>query len=216
MIRKKVYSLQFTVYGFLFLLFTVHCSLCTDSYAQDKLLIDDFEGAVSGGPAGTVDYGSGNGSSVEVTAAADVRQSGSQSLKIVYDAVPGGYIWVARGAGLDAKNSSWLVNPEDIDWKKYDTVSFYIYGADSKVRIAFDIKDNGGEIWRFIIDDGFKGWKEFDCSFADFFARDDWQPDSAEKNGRLDFPLKSYQFEPLPEAKGAIYVDDVELIKRKG
>jgi len=40
------------------------------------------------------------------------------SLKVTYDAVPGGYMWIARGFGLDAKNTAWLVKNEDIKWAK--------------------------------------------------------------------------------------------------
>lgn len=184
-------------------------------FAQEKgLLIDDFEGVISGGPEGTVDFGAGNGSKVEVSQASDIKQSGKQSLKVVYDAVSGGYMWIARGYGLDAKNSAWLVKPEGLDWKQYSAISFYLYGSDSKTKIAFDIKDNNNEIWRFMLEDNFKGWKQTVCPFNEFFARSDWQPDAADKNGTLDFPLKSYQFEPLPPAKGTLCFDDVELVKK--
>lgn len=189
--------------------------MMTSCFAQEKgLLIDDFEIQVSGGPDGTVDFGAGGGSSVEVNQATDIRYSGEQSIKVVYDAVPGGYMWVARGFDLDAKNTAWLVRPEAVDWKKYNTISFYMYGSDSKAKIAFDIKDNGNEMWRFMIEDNFKGWKRMACPFNEFFARGDWQPDNADKNATLDFPLKSFQFEPRPEAKGIVYFDSVELITK--
>lgn len=184
-------------------------------FAQDKgLLIDDFEGPLTGGEKGTVDFGAGNGSSLDVSAATDIKYSGAQSLKASYDALAGGYMWAARGLGLDAKNSSWLVKPENIDWKKYGAFSFYLYGNDSKTKLAVDIKDSGNEIWRFQVTDDFKGWKQIVCPFLEFLARDDWQPESAEKNVTLDFPIKSFQFEPLPEAKGVFYFDEVSLIKK--
>lgn len=185
------------------------------SFAQNKgLLLDDFEGVISGGANGTVDFGAGNGSSVEVTASTDVVSAGKQSLKITYNAVSGGYMWIARGFGLDAKNANWLFKPESIDWKQYSGVSFNLYGNNSKGNIAFDLKDNGSEIWRYSIADDFSGWKQIVCPFDKFFARADWQPDAADKNGLMDFPIKSYQFEPLPEGKGVIYIDDVELVKK--
>ncbi|MCX5696879.1 MAG: hypothetical protein NTU54_02730 [Candidatus Omnitrophica bacterium] len=181
-------------------------------FAQDKgLLLDDFEGALSGGPDGTVDFGAGNGSSLEVTAAADIVHSGKQSLKANFDAVTGGYMYIAKGFGLDAKNSAWLVKPQDIDWKKYNAISFYMFGADTKTKVAIDIKDNGNEMWRFMVTDDFKGWKKTVIPFKDFFVRGDWQPDNADKNAVLDLPIKSYQLEPLPPAKGTLYFDQVEL-----
>jgi len=187
-------------------------SITVSCAAQNKgLLIDDFENPISGGPDGTVDFGAGGGSSVDVIADTGIKYSGKQSLKVTYDAVSGGYMWVARGLGLDAKNTAWLVKPEDIDWKKFKAISFYMYGSDSKARIAFDIKDNGKEMWRYMLEDNFKGWEKITCPFNEFFARSDWQPDNADKNAALDFPIKSFQFEPRPEAKGTLYFDAVEL-----
>ena len=189
--------------------------LAVISFAEtDYLLIDDFEVPISGGAEGTVDFGAGNGSSVTVTADKSIKNSGDQAIKIVYDAVPGGYMYIAKGAGLDAKNAAWNLKPEDVKWEEYSAISFYMYGADSKQNIAFDIKDNGDELWRFNVVDDFKGWKKVVCSFDKFMVRDDWQPESADKNGKIDFPIKIFQFEPLPEGKGTIYIDTVELIKK--
>lgn len=187
--------------------------LCAGSFcfAQEGLLLDDFEGVISGGAEGTVDYGSGNGSSIEVTADTTDVKSGKQALKIVYDAVNGGYMYAAKGSGLDAKNTAWLVKPEDIDWKNFKSISFYMLGTGNKAQIAFDLKDSGNEIFRYIVADDFTGWKQIICPFDSFSARSDWQPDGAEKNDVIDYPVKSYQFEPLPEAKGSLVIDKVEL-----
>jgi len=189
--------------------------LATFVFAQEgNLLLDDFEIGVIGGPEGTVDFGAGNGSSVEVASAADTKYWNDLSIKVTYDAVTGGYIYIARGYGLDAKKAVWDVKPETVKWDDYKAIAFYMYGSDSKVKIAFDVKDNGGELWRFVSEDNFKGWKEVVCPFQGFVARTDWQPEIADKNGVIDFPLKSYQFEPLPPAKGTLYFDKVELIKK--
>ena len=187
----------------------------TVSFAEtDVLLIDDFETAITGGPEGTVDFGAGNGSMVKVTADKETKNSGTQSIKVEYDALPGGYMYIAKGAGLDAKNASWLLKPEDIKWEEYSAISFYMYGSDSKQNIAFDIKDSGNEIWRFTVVDDFKGWKKIVCGLDKFMVRDDWQPESADKNGKIDFPIKIFQFEPLPEGKGTLYFDTVEIVKK--
>ncbi|MFA6216664.1 MAG: carbohydrate binding domain-containing protein [Candidatus Omnitrophota bacterium] len=187
-------------------------SLCL---AQEKaLLIDDFECVISGGLEGTVDFGTGGDSKLEVTASTDIQHGGKQSLKLTYDAVPGGYMWAARGFELDSKNTAWLVKTQDIDWAKYNAISFYMYGSNSGAYICFDIKDNGKEIWRTMASDDFTGWKQIVLPFADFYPRKDWQPDAADKNDTLDFPIKSYQFEPKAEAKGVLCIDDVELVKK--
>jgi hypothetical protein len=187
--------------------------LCVGSLAQETkkvLLLDDFEGKIIVGE--TIDAGSGNGSSVNVSADKEIKHSGQQSLKIVYDAVAGGYIWVARGFGLDVKGAAqWLQSPEKIDWSRYGAISFYMYGSGSNARMAFDIKDAGGEMFRFMVTDDFKGWKLIVCAFDQFFPRGDWQPPTAQVNGKLDFPIKSFQFEPIAVAKGTLYVDEVAL-----
>ncbi len=184
------------------------------AFAQSKaLVLDDYEGALTGGATGTVDFGAGNGSSLQVTAASDVKHGGKQSLKAMFDAVAGGYMFIARGYGLDAKDSSWLVKNTDVQWKEYKAFTFWMYGTGSKTQLAVDLKDSGNEMWRFIVTDDTKGWKQIVCPLAEFYARNDWQPEAADKNGVMDFPIKSYQFEPLPVAKGVLYFDDVELSK---
>jgi hypothetical protein len=187
-------------------------------FAKDKpipkdktLLLEDFESPISGGPSGTVDFGAGNGSTIIVEASRDIKHSGNQAIKVTYKAIPEGYMWVAKGFDLDASRAGWLVEPEDIKWEDYNAISFYMYGTNSKANIAFDIKDNGGEFWRFLVEDNFKGWRQIVIRFDKFFVRNDWQPDTADKNGELDLPLKSFQFEPRPEAKGIVYFDTVEL-----
>ncbi|MDO8661768.1 MAG: carbohydrate binding domain-containing protein [Candidatus Omnitrophota bacterium] len=182
--------------------------------AAENLLVDDFEISVSSGPNGTVDFGAGNGSTVNVTAAAEVKNTGKQALKVDFDAVTGGYMYVARGEGLDAHNTGWLVSPEDIKWHDYKAFSFYMYGSDSKGKVAFDIKDNANEVWRFIVEDNFEGWRQIICNFEQFTARGDWQPQNADNNAVLNFPVRSFQFEPLPPLKGTIYLDTVELVKK--
>lgn len=184
-------------------------------FAAGNFLIDDLQGTVSGGPDGTVDYGAGNGSEVKVSADTDIIDLGTESLKIEYKAVAGGYMWIARGWDLDAKRAVWLVRPQDISWNKYKAISFYMYGSNSGTRIAFDVKDNGNEMWRFIFKDDFTGWQQIICLFDGFFARGDWQPDNADKNAAIDFPIKSYQLEPLPESEGILYFDHVELIAKE-
>ena len=122
-------------------------------------------------------------------------------------------MYVAKGSGLDAKNAGWQIKPEDIKQEEYNAISFFIYGTNSKAQVAFDIKDNGNEIWRYTVTDDFTGWKRVVCSFDKFILRTDWQPQNADNNGKLDYPIKMFQFEPLPESKGMLYFDTVELIK---
>jgi len=199
-----------------FMVCVLYFSVGTQAEDLKRLVIDDFEGAITGGVDGTIDYGAGNGSSVIVTASTEIKQSGNQAIKVEYQAVAGGYIWVARGYDLDVKGAAcWLHKPEDINWKDYNAIAFYMYGSNSKANIAFDIKDYREEIWRFIIPDDFIGWKQVICPFAQFFCRTDWQPNNADKNSAIDFPIKSFQFEPLPESKGILYFDDVELVQTK-
>lgn len=182
---------------------------------EGSLVISDFEGPIHGGANATIDFGAENGSSVAVSADSNIKYSGSQSLKVDYNAVPGGYIWVAKGFDLDARMAVWLVKPEDINWQAYNAIAFYVYGSNSKADIAFDVKDKGNELFRFVVNDDFSGWKQIVCRFKDFDSREDWQPVNANKNMFIDFPVKSYQFEPLAPSKGTFYFDRVELLNIK-
>jgi hypothetical protein len=180
----------------------------------EGVMLDDLEGPVSKGLDGTFDYGAGNGASIAVEASTDIKQTGSQSIKVTYDSPADSFMYIARGFGLDAANTQWLMKPEEIVWDQYKAVAFYVYGANSATMIAFDVKDASGELWRFMTTDNFTGWRQIVVPFGDFLVRDDWQPDAADKNGQLDFPLKSFQFEPRPVSKGTLYFDTVELIKK--
>ena len=195
------------------------CSLIFPAmlYAQEanELLLDDFEGVISSGESGTVDFGSGGGSTVEVKASQEIKHHGGQSLAVKFEALMGGYMWIARGYELTVKGAGkWLVEPKDIDFTKYNALSFYMYGANSKNQVAVDIVDNGAEYWRYLVEDNFTGWKEVVIPFKDFFPRGDWQPDKADKNAELNFPARVFQFEPKPEGKGTIYFDYVRLVKK--
>lgn len=178
-----------------------------------EIMIDSFEGSLT---KETVDYGAAEGSSLKVEADTNIKVCDAQSMKIEYELKPSGYMWIARGYNLDVKGAAkWLVEPKGINWRRYNAISLQMYGTNSGGAVAFDIKDAGGEIWRFIIDDDFTGWKEIICPFKDFFARKDWQPDIATKNEILDFPVMSFQFEPRLPGKGIYYFDCVKLIKAK-
>ena len=125
-------------------------------------------------------------------------------------------MWIARGFNLDVKGAAqWLVKPEEINWKEYNALAISMYGDNSGGVIAFDIKDAGGEMWRYLLDDDFKGWKNISCSFSEFFPRKDWQPQDAQVNELLDLPIMSFQFEPRLPGKGTYYFDCVKLIRVK-
>ncbi len=82
--------------------FLIGCAVyAVPAFASPSLCLDDFEGVLEAGQ--TVDAGAGSGSTVAVSAEKGTVPSGGQALKIVYDAVAGGYIWVARGYGLDVR-----------------------------------------------------------------------------------------------------------------
>ncbi len=190
-------------------------SLNVSGFSQEGrkvLVIDDFEGEIITGPNATIDSGTGNGSYLEVSADKKIKKSGEQSLKLKYKAVAGGYMWAARGFGLDVKGAAkWLLKPEAIGWSNYKAISFYMFGSGSGAKMAFDIKDKGGEMFRFMVADDFKGWKLIRCPFKDFFPRGDWQPPTADVNGTLDFPIMSFQFEPIAISEGQLYIDEVRL-----
>lgn len=178
---------------------------------EPELLIDSFEGDLN---IETVDFGSSSDSSLKVEAEKELKAHGEQAIKLIYSLTPSGYMWAARGYNLDTKGAArWLVRPKKINWRRYNAISLFMYGSNSGGMVVFDVKDAGGEMWRFLLEDNFKGWKEIVCPFTQFFVRTDWQPQSAEKNDILDFPIMSFQFEPRLPGKGIYYFDCVKLVK---
>lgn len=180
-------------------------------FEKREFLIDSFERKIN---TKTVDFGASEGSSLKVEASNEFKVCGEQSLKLIYELKPSGYMYCARGFGLDVKDAVWRVKPQKINWAKFDAFSIYMYGNKSGV-VAFDIKDAGGEYYRYIIKNDFHGWKEIVCPFSGFFVREDWQPPTADGNGILDFPIMSFQWEPRLPGKGILYFDCVKVIKIK-
>lgn len=190
-----------------FLFFVFNLTGCKPGVSP--LLLDNFEGEIN---SETVDFGASDNSQIKVTASQENKFCGRQSLKISYDLKSGGYMWAGRGYGLEVEGAgSWLVEPRDIEWDKYGAISIAMYGQNNGAMYAFDIKDSGGEIWRYIIDDDFEGWEQLFFPFEHFFSRQDWQPEEAEVNQVLDFPVKSYQFEPILPGERKTYFDCVKL-----
>lgn len=185
----------------------------TYSQPNNELLIDDFEGIISSQADGTINVGAGGGSLIEVSGSKGTKYHGQQALKIKFNAVNGGYTWVTRGYGLEGAGY-WLVNPEYIDFKKYNVFAFCMHGANTNTKVAVDLVDAGFEYWRYMVVDDFSGWKEFVVPFSNFIPRNDWQPVKADKNWKLDFPVIAFQFEPLPIGQGVIYMDYVRLVSK--
>lgn len=191
-------------------------------FAVEPLLIDGFEGAItpagitSGSMSGNVDYGAGGGSSVEVYADNAEKVEGKQSLKVVFFAMPGGWIWVARGYNIDVKGAgAWVVRPQDIKWDQYNAMSFWWKGSNSGKQVALDIIDAKKEYFRYLAKDDSEEWKQVIIPFKDFEVRTDWQPNNAVKNKVIDFPIMTYQFEPRPKNEGEWSFDKVELLNIK-
>ncbi|MDD5745860.1 MAG: carbohydrate binding domain-containing protein [Candidatus Omnitrophica bacterium] len=189
------------------------CGIASCSFFAKEIVLDGFEGELT---HDTVDYGSGGGAIFNVSAEKTLKVDGEQSIKLDYDISQGGYLWAARGYNLDVKGAAcWSVPAQKINWKRFNAFSLYMYGTNSGGKVAFDIKDKGAEMWRFVLDDNFEGWKEIVIPFGEFFARSDWQPYNAEKNGTIDFPIMSFQFEPRRPDAHVYYFDRVGLVRIK-
>lgn len=188
-------------------------------YSQESLLLDGFEGEIipagitSGSMEGNVDYGAGGGSSVEVYADETEKVEGKQSLKVAFFAMPGGWIWIARGYNIDVSGAgAWKVKPKEIKWDKYNAFSLWMKGTNSGKQLAFDIIDAKKEYFRYLVTDDSEEWKQVIIPFAACEARTDWQPNTAVKNKLIDFPIMTFQFEPRPKNDGEWNFDKVELI----
>ncbi|MBL7130129.1 MAG: hypothetical protein ISS45_01780 [Candidatus Omnitrophica bacterium] len=210
---KKKTKINLSWYAVILVIIFIMGTYINFATSESKtIVIDDFEGEIS---SATVDYGVGGGSQIQVTSSKDIKYYGEQAIKLKYELVSGGYMWLARGYGLDVQGAArWLKKPEEIDWPKYYALSFYMYGENSGASIAVDIIDAGFEYFRFMVKDDFVGWKKIICPFDKFFARGDWQPAKAQTNAELDFPINSFQFELRTITEGTLYFDYVHLIKK--
>jgi len=184
--------------------------------AQENLLLDDFEESISTGPTGTIGAGTNGNTTIEVTGDKVIKYSGKQSLKVTFDTSSGaGAAWVAKGLDLEeTPNSGWRVNPQDINWNKYFALSFYVYGSNSQNTVKLHIVDGGQEILEYVFKDDFTGWKDIICNFNDFYTSPSWQSKHAKKNGKIDFPIKSFSFLFPPKEKGTLYIDRAELVAK--
>jgi hypothetical protein len=203
-------------------LFAIPVSCCRQcsQLSGSKLLIDDIEGDVA------ADYGSGNGAECTVAfvkkgdSTADVY-SGEQAMKITYDKSFGGYLYCARGFGLTPaipvpqEKLVWSVKPESIDFKKYNAFGFFFKGQNTGNTVAVDLFDKDREIFRCEFADDTAEWKEMVIPLSHFKLRTDYQPDWNKSNKAIDFPIVTYQFEPLTgtgkEIKGDLFIDAVHF-----
>lgn len=191
-------------------LFLPSVSGCGQNPGAGVFMLDSFEGELS---RKTVDYGSAANSSLDVAAAKDVKMCGGQSIRLQYKLEKDGYLYCARGYGLDVLNALWEAPaPEKIEWDDYGAIRLQMYGQ-GQGEVAFDVKDAGGEVWRSLINDTTKGWREVKVLFTQFAAREDWQPSTADGNRKLDLPIKSFQFEPKTPGEGMLYFDCVQLVR---
>src|SRR5262245_12954674 len=88
----------------------------------EEVLLDSFEGKIE---KGTVDFGAAAGSSLEAAGDQAQKACGNQSLKLTYNLATGGYMYSARGFGLDAPQAQWEGPAFDkINWQDFKGISF--------------------------------------------------------------------------------------------
>jgi len=200
---------------------TIVLIFCVYYYASffrgNKLLIESFEGKIG---VDTVDYGSSADSTISASGSSQFSKCGMQSLKLQYDLKPSGYVYCATGYDLhhvtdssswNAGTSGWIVDPDQIQWDDFNALSIYLRGQKSS-RVAIDVKDAGGELWRSMVQVGSSGWKKFLIPFDEFSVRTDWQPDAAVKDRVMNFPITSLQIEPKDHGRNTLYADCVTLV----
>lgn len=185
---------------------------------KDSLLIDSFEGKIG---RDTMDYGSSPNSSVVGKASNKFSRCGRNALQLDYTLKSSGYVYCARGYGLHYETDSstwmtgragWLVTPDQIQWDQYGAFSIDIR-SDQIGKVAIDLRDAGGELWRRSVTVRGKGWKSFQIPFNKFSVRTDWQPPKAKLNRKMDFPITSFQLEPKTPGKGTLYIDCAKLVE---
>lgn len=99
------------------------------------------------------------------------------------------------------------------DWSRFRALSFWMYGTNSRQMFVVELNDSGEEHFRSpIITDDFTGWKQIVIPFEEFASRDDWQPENAEIDLAITWPLKDFQPFASVGGSGYILIDLVEAI----
>ena len=183
---------------------------------KDSVLVESFEGKLG---ADTADYGASPNSSLSVKASTRSSRCGRQSVEMKFDLKPYGYVYLAKGYGLyhrkdvntwSGGQSGWRVPPEEISWKDYDAFSILLKG-ENVGKVAIDLRDSGGEMWRHTVHVNSNRWTKFTLPLDDFSVRRDWQPESAVLNNYVDYPFTSFQLEPKQLGSGTLYADCVKF-----
>ena len=189
-----------------------------ESMMKDSVLIESFEGKI--GPD-TLDFGSSVNSSLSVKASRKISRCGRQAVEVKFNLKPYGYAYLASGYGLYNRADSntwmggrpgWIVHPDKISWADYGGFSILLKGKDVG-KVAIDLRDSGGELWRTTVHLDSGEWKKFTVAFDDFSAREDWQPPSAVVNKYIDYPFTSFQIEPKKLGKGTLYADCAKFVE---
>ena len=107
------------------------------------------------------------------------------------------------------------------DWRQYNALRFWLYGANTGANVQVEIFDNrnpnisgdSAERWYYRIVDDYEGWLEHTIEFRSFQRRTDWQPGGAPDDG-LGLDAVSGLAFGFPAGAGAqtVYLDDVQLI----
>jgi hypothetical protein len=163
--------------------------------AGNSLLISDFEDSKQ--PISTY---AGGGSKVTTEYQTATVHGGKQALKVYQNVSNWG------GALIELPK-------EKADWTGYTTLKMWIYGGKTGRKFNIDLEEAGKEQFRYTITDDWTGWKEFSIKLAEIYARSDWQPPDANKNYKLDFPLKTIQFFTSSSFDGTLIFDDISVEK---
>lgn len=111
------------------------------------------------------------------------------------------------------------------DWSDYNTLDFWLYGAETDSVIQVEIFDNRApdaisdtaERWYYRLDDDFSGWQFFSIPFEYFQRRTDWQPGGAPADGLGLTEVHGYAFTfPAGAGEQIAYIDDVMLSTGEG
>jgi beta-glucanase (GH16 family) len=111
------------------------------------------------------------------------------------------------------------------DWTDYNTLDFWLYGAESGGVIQVEIFDNRApdstsdtaERWYYRLEDDFTGWQFFSIPFDVFQRRTDWQPSGAPADEFGLTEVHGYAFTfPAGVGEHVTYIDQVALSTGEG
>ncbi len=112
-----------------------------------------------------------------------------------------------------------LFNESLMDWSNMNTLKLNIFGTKSQKNYLIQLEDKNEELFVYKVLDNWDGWKELSIPISKFESRSPYQKNRKSINKKIDYPLKTLQFEifeinqPQSKSKLNLIIGEIEVTK---